>query len=829
MEANPGYVIGQIARALTTEETHPDPATRERAQQRIARWVAVFQGMLSGALQIGSRTPVGGTPAWATLEVIGGGFATGALLAGGPLQPHERALLQPLPPAPEGAERAVINGFYLSDPGIGALQALLASGRYRIQVPEEGALLALAWLLAHNRAEEARAMLEPLGPWLGRLRFYPVPAAQPLQAGAGVFRQPVGQTIAALEKVAIRPAFAREREAVLVWAPLYDEAVSLALETIEGTAPSVLTGADGAPLRDRHGNYQVAGGLPFQRTPEGWHARAQALLDRYGQLRPQHRLVAKPDFGSEGFGFLRYAIAGHLGGRTPLSDRDRSWARVILASFAFKRGLPGSPRHQALREGQQQRAQRPTRADFAQALSRRLRPLPADEGLVDLAPAVAPLTAEEAQPGGIAADHPIPSRLVRKVMRSLVAAPEELVARGVLPSGEALAQVVPQLSAQARVAGVADPELRRLYGALYTAFRRRRSLLLLHLQHQVTFEELPWVAAIDGERPRDEQTRAEAHDLLRRVVGLALTAFPQQILPNPLLREIRALAESAGLSIPVVDELAPDIFMGSFSAKFLRAAQIAGGLLAGTLYERYYGLDYAQVLRIDDVQPSRFGTHVSPAFDRLCHSLAGADAAHLHRSVARNGTIIEQAQILTTHNLAPLFIALNLAESPDPSAGSPHEPAHGRDAPHPPDRAAGPGPDDKAPPAPAHGRGAPHPRDTTPPLTPQLPDMAWRCFTWICATLQTRRGQHKAGLRAIKNSAYAWRQLVFYLSQMPADVAQATIMGAEEYLAAQPEALQSRLRPALHGLTLAAAGAPLSPPARRLLGWTTGPHWLAEG
>lgn len=780
MEANPGYVIGQIARALTTSATHPDPETRERAQQRIARWSAVFQGMLSGALQIGSRTPVEGTPAWATLEVIGGGFATGRLLAGGPLAPHEIALLGALPPAPEGAERAVLNGFYLSDPGIGALQALLADGRYRLLVPEEGALPVVAWLLARGRADEARALLEQIGPWLGRLRFYPAPAAQPLQSGAGVFRQPVGQTIAELEAVTIRPAFAREREAVLVWAPLYDEAVGLALETVEGEAPTVLTGPDGAPLRDRHGNYQIAGGLPFQRSPEGWGARAQALLDRYGQLRPQHRLIARPDFGSEGFGFLRYAIACHLGVRPPLSDRDRSWARVILAAFAFKRGLPGSPRHQALRAGQQQRAQRPSKVDVAQALARRLRPLPADEGLVDLAPAVAPLAADEAPAHSSAfAGHPIPYRLARKVERSLVASPEELVARGVLPSGEALARVVPQLSAQAQVAGVADPELRRLYGALYAAFRRRRSLLLLNLQHQVTFAELPWVAAIDGERPRDEQARDEARDLLRRVVGLALAAFPQQILPNPLLREVHALAESAGLSIPIVDELAPDIFMGSFSAKFLRAAQIAGGLLADSLYERYYGIDYAQVRQIDDVQPSRYGTHISPAFDQLCHSLAGADAAHIHRSVARNGTVIEQAQILTTHNLAPLFVALKLAAGPDPA--------------------------------------------------PPLPDMAWRCFTWICGSLRARRGRGKAGLRAIKNSAYAWRQMVFFLSLTPADVAQATIMGAEEYLAAQPEALQARLRPALDGLALAAAGHPLAPPARRFLGWTVGPHWLAEG
>src|SRR6478752_6398986 len=97
---NPGYALGRLAKALRTSETHADPATRERAERKVASWVAVYEGLLSGALQVGSRTPLAGTPAWATLEVAHGGFATGGLLTGGPLQPHERALLDRLPEVP---------------------------------------------------------------------------------------------------------------------------------------------------------------------------------------------------------------------------------------------------------------------------------------------------------------------------------------------------------------------------------------------------------------------------------------------------------------------------------------------------------------------------------------------------------------------------------------------------------------------------------------------------------------------------------------------------------------------------------------------------------
>jgi hypothetical protein len=52
--------------------------------------------------------------------------------------------------------------------------------------------------------------------------------------------------------------------------------------------------------------------------------------------------------------------------------------------------------------------------------------------------------------------------------------------------------------------------------------------------------------------------------------------------------------------------------MGAFSEKFLRAAQIAAQTLRGTLYERYFGLPYEQVLQMNDVQTH--GAKVSPGF-----------------------------------------------------------------------------------------------------------------------------------------------------------------------------------------------------------------------
>ena len=64
--ANPSYVLGQLARALTASESHPDAEVRERAARKVEAWTRVIEGMLAGSIQVGSRVPVLGAPAWAT-------------------------------------------------------------------------------------------------------------------------------------------------------------------------------------------------------------------------------------------------------------------------------------------------------------------------------------------------------------------------------------------------------------------------------------------------------------------------------------------------------------------------------------------------------------------------------------------------------------------------------------------------------------------------------------------------------------------------------------------------------------------------------------------
>ena len=61
------------------------------------------------------------------------------------------------------------------------------------------------------------------------------------------------------------------------------------------------------------------------------------------------------------------------------------------------------------------------------------------------------------------------------------------------------------------------------------------------------------------------------------------------------------LVQTAGLDIPLVDELAADIFMGRLSDKFAQAVQQTDG----SLYATYFRIDSADVKRLPMSQKSR--------------------------------------------------------------------------------------------------------------------------------------------------------------------------------------------------------------------------------
>ncbi|MFF2851365.1 hypothetical protein ACFVT5_34305 [Streptomyces sp. NPDC058001] len=141
-------------------------------------------------------------------------------------------------------------------------------------------------------------------------------------------------------------------------------------------------------------------------------------------------------------------------------------------------------------------------------------------------------------------------------------------------------------------------------------------------------------------------------------------------------------------------------------------------------------------------------------------------------SVAANGMVIEQAQILTTHNLATLVTRVGI----DPEPG--------------------------------------------------WDDLARRSFTTVCRTT-ARVHNNPWPLPTIKDAAYAWRQMVFHLSLCDPETQAEVIAGLYEEATRHPTHVASRLAPALNGLRqTAAGGTPNTKPGRRLLAWTTTHHWL---
>ena len=268
LRVNPGYALAQLERALAS--------TGATAATKVTQWRRVLAGMFEGILRHGSRTPVLDTPAWVTLEVAHGGFATGRFQAAGPLQPHEAELLRRVE-RPDGVtDRAALNAYFLSDVGRAELRELLACGRYRLAVPEEGALLATTWLVDRREAERAESVLEAISPFFDRLRFYPVPADRPRSLGDAVYVESAPDVVARLRSKRPKAAVETMKEAIRVWTPLYDRAVELFLETVDGETPRLATSETGELLRRPSGDPVVAGGWPCRRFPDGWPERAAA-------------------------------------------------------------------------------------------------------------------------------------------------------------------------------------------------------------------------------------------------------------------------------------------------------------------------------------------------------------------------------------------------------------------------------------------------------------------------------------------------------------------------------------------------------------------------
>lgn len=197
-----------------------------------------------------------------TLEVLQGGFATGTAGAGGPLQAYETEAARSFGVP---AERRALFAHCLTEPGLAWLWARLDSGHYEIGVPEEVALLTVAWLVRHGETDAALGLVADLEPFAGRLRFLPRPTGEPApDATATVHRYTVSETVGTLTRRRPDTAVETQRGALAVWQPFGDELLVHWLRT----------------ARD---------GRVLERVPDAdWLADGEALLGRYRLLAAEH-------------------------------------------------------------------------------------------------------------------------------------------------------------------------------------------------------------------------------------------------------------------------------------------------------------------------------------------------------------------------------------------------------------------------------------------------------------------------------------------------------------------------------------------------------------
>lgn len=521
---NPGYAAFQISKALRTKVEHGDPATRARATEKAAKWEAVLTNILTGALEYGTRTPLKGVPAWVTTEVLTGGFATGELLAGGALQEHETTRLSTLPRVPEGDERRALNLHCLTDEGMAELMGQLRTGCYDVAVPEEAAMMVVAWLAEHGHAQAARELIEELAPFFSRLRFYPVPLQHARHFGSRVHLRSVAEVTRDIRAITPNKRVLAQKEAVQIWTPLHDRIVSMFFET-------------------------VVDGWPCRHYPRDWNVRASSLLNEYDTQSSTRPSGGKHDRRNGHQTQLRQFLRRCVNDPSGLTGRDVGRIRLILNRYAQKRGAPDSPACTESRQRQREDVEAPLFHAIASVVTQRLERHSKDEGLDEIQDIEQDVTGDEASASAVPVGTALPPSIRRKIERCLNETVSALVERDVITSGEVIARVLPQVTSGIRAAGLSNPTLRPLYAAIYRAFRRRRSLLLLNLEKQVSIEELPWVAAINRFRSESLSTKKLSKQALEEVVALVVTSFPQAILPNKLLQELRALAKGADLQI----------------------------------------------------------------------------------------------------------------------------------------------------------------------------------------------------------------------------------------------------------------------------------------
>lgn len=699
---------------------------------------AVFsQNLIQGNLDIGSRNAVKDAPVWATPEVYPGGFASGLLMASFDTTWETEMIVQRLG---NSGTREQLNKYFLSQKGIEELVEVLQSGCYSIDVPEEGALLVIAHLFSVGKEEECRRVLLTILPEFGRLRFFPrlLAAPAPIISDHQVRVVSAKTVLTSFSRLKSRKCVLRNQNDLHVWEPIFADAIEVL----------VATGQDGA----------------LSQVTADSIARAKEVIARAEEAKKLH-VNTRLTRANTGKGFVLDCVK-------KLSESNEGKLvdgvnvpklRAFLAKYVNKRGATREARlaysKQLIEKNSPKRPELPVVVEPVVKLLQSCNP---EAGL-----ALDQWTT-------FSAGKNLPKLVKSKVWRCVEATPEVLIDNHAIKSPEMLAACAAPLSAHQLSCQIPQAEVQRLFSQLYVAFRSRRSLVLVNYESQVGLHEVPWIDALFlSASISNKASESAASVTLKRLVNLSITRFPQNIVPNKMLQEVKELAKNANLnSFPVVEEIASDIFQGGFGPKFVKAAKIAADVLSKSdnLYTRYYQINW------DEVKALPTEDKVSKEMGLLC----SARAVHLTGipiqmyNTASNGCIIEQEQIVTTHNLAAFISILKLDLSVE-----------------------------------------------------QLLELATKIRKDVFAKMSSvKRLGWINRLRTAKNAAFAWRQMIFFLSLVPQDQVVKFVHDLQkEFASSRNDEFKTRFGPAVEGLVEcvnARVGEVSSKPL--FLGWSASQH-----
>ncbi|PXF40403.1 hypothetical protein BWQ96_09895 [Gracilariopsis chorda] len=653
------------------------------------RWYEFVLKLLRGDIKVGSRTPLRNIPAFLTLDVLQGGFASGRLAAGGPLLPFEIDIVENMCiGAPGGSSyegkvkdlRKALNQYHLSPDGLRRLHTMLREGLYRVVYPEESALLVIVWMLERGEIESAKGLVSTIAPYFGEVRFYPQPCSTPVsldlkcsiltvcafKRGVSEMRVSKGSLSYAINKLIVEDL-----------APAYDGLISLVLSTCKPRSTNLL------PFNGRPTSQMVAAFKDLSRRFEN----IQRVYDSF------HLLAHRPRKQIKQLGESRYCGIMLKTARLFFESKSRPHSKSASRSIQHillqireesKRGLPSDDyiyRGASLENLPAKlkefrlRQRRTTEADH-QLVSHdwkklsiaRVDKMSSDEnaGLDIIQPLLVPVSRLEEQEYGVKKGTPllpVLSRMVQMLKRGTL---EELFERKLIPSMEVLASLVDGMLGAAEAQWQGNTDFRRLYASTLSAFRHRRSLLLLNYESQVGFHELPWTHRLAEVRLESSgPSHREVSKLLCKLIRTCISRWPHVIIPNKILSALDHVAKNSSDEsdrkrwIGLTPELAADIFMNGFVPKWCRHTLVAKDKLNGSLYDKYYSPRSG-----NSVWSSiSFGTGTREELDiglsqitLLCQRRASK--RKLSNYVAKNGGVIEEAMILTGHNYPYLLEVL---------------------------------------------------------------------------------------------------------------------------------------------------------------------------